>query len=511
MERFDVIVVGAGSSGGVIAARLTENPDCRVLLLEAGPDFPNEEAVPPLFTVSGEHSWKTAGLPEFDWDLVNTDRSGTLGGRTVRLPRGRLMGGTSMVNATIAARGAPFDYDRWAAMGNPGWAWKDLLPLFVKIETDVDFGDQPIHGNKGPLVIQRYKPESWAPVNRMMYEACVELGIREAPDLNALDAHAGVVGAMPHNRYKEVRLGTLVTYIREARRRPNLTIRANSVVDRVILSKGKAESVVYLDAAGIEKTAAADQIVLSAGVYNSPAILQRSGIGPAAWLEPLGIKVAADLAVGRNLLDHPGFGMLFKGRGVGVTTGRSFVADVRSPADAAGEPVWQTHPFPVDEEEGIAGFWTYLTRQDARGEVIIRSRDPRHAPLIDHRYNTVERDRKNFAAARTFFAEMLATNAFRRLGAEFIDRIDRPIAEALAGGVGAAHHQAGTTRMGPASDREAVVGADLRVHGFDNLRVADTGIYPDNVMHNTNLTAVVVGEKAAGFVSAALGQQAQVA
>ena len=132
-------------------------------------------------------------------------------------------------------------------------------------------------------------------------------------------------------------------------------------------------------------------------------------------------------------------------------------------------------------------------------------------PLIDHRYNTVERDRKNFAAARTFFAEMLATNAFRRLGAEFIDRIDRPIAEALAGGVGAAHHQAGTTRMGPASDREAVVGADLRVHGFDNLRVADTGIYPDNVMHNTNLTAVVVGEKAAGFVSAALGEQAQVA
>ena len=173
--------------------------------------------MPPLFTVSGEHSWKTAGLPEFDWDLVNTDRSGTLGGRTIRLPRGRLMGGTSMVNATIAARGAPFDFDRWAAMGNTGWSWADLLPLFRKIETDRDFGDQPIHGKDGPLVIQRYRPESWAPVNRMMYDACVELGMREAPDLNALDAHAGVVGAMPHNRFKEVRLGTLVTYIRQAR------------------------------------------------------------------------------------------------------------------------------------------------------------------------------------------------------------------------------------------------------------------------------------------------------
>ena len=118
MERFDVIVVGAGSGGGVVAARLTENPDCRVLLLEAGPDFPREEEIPPLFTVSGEHSWKTAGLPEFDWDFYNTDRSGTLNGRSIWLPRGRLMGGTSMVNATIAARGAPFDFDRWAAMGN---------------------------------------------------------------------------------------------------------------------------------------------------------------------------------------------------------------------------------------------------------------------------------------------------------------------------------------------------------------------------------------------------------
>ncbi len=268
-----------------------------------------------------------------------------------------------MVNATIAARGAPFDFDRWAAMGNKGWAWKDLLPLFIAIENDVNFGGDPIHGRDGPIVIQRYRPQSWAPVNRAMYDACLELGVREAPDLNALDAHAGVVGPMPHNRYKEVRLGTLVTYVRAARGRPNLTIYAGRHVDRIVLEGDRAKGVTYLDAAKERRTAFADEIVISAGVYNSPAILHRSGIGPAEWLRPLGIDVVADLPVGRNLTDHPGFPMLFRAQGLGVTTGRFFAANVRGPANARGEPEWQTHPFPVDEEEHTAGFWTYLTRQ----------------------------------------------------------------------------------------------------------------------------------------------------
>ena len=179
---------------------------------------------------------------------------------------------------------------------------------------------------------------------------------------------------MPHNRYKEVRLGTLVTYIRSARKRPNLTIKAGALVDRVNLSGHKAEGVTYVDSTGQSATVLADQVIISAGVYNTPAILQRSGIGPSEWLKPLGIAVAADLPVGKNLLDHPGFGMLFKGKGLGVTTGRNFVADVRAPANADGEPPWQTHPAPVDEEEGVACFWTYLTRQQAQGEVIIQSK-----------------------------------------------------------------------------------------------------------------------------------------
>jgi choline dehydrogenase len=271
-------------------------------------------------------------------------------------------------------------------------------------------------------------------------------------------------------------------------------------VDRILLAGDRAEGVVYRDATGAGQTAHADQIVICAGVYNSPAILQRSGIGPAAWLRPLGIPVAADLPVGRNLLDHPGFGMRFRADGLGVMTGRLFVADVRGPANADGEPEWQTHPFPIDEEEDVAGFWTYLTRQEAEGEVRITAADPTAPPLIDHRYNTRERDRKRFADARAFFQAMLAAPAFQRLGARWLDDPHLPIAQALAEGMGPAHHQAGTVRMGPAGDPAAVVGPDLRVHGFDNLRVADTSIYPDNVMHNTNLTALVVGEMAARLV-----------
>src|SRR5207247_9820804 len=137
----------------------------------AAASLPTAGGLPPLLPGSGEPSGRTAVLPQFDWERANTDGGGTLGGGTLRLPRGRLVGGTSTVNATIAARGAPFDYDRWAAMGNKGWAWSDLLPLFIAIENDVDFGEEPIHGRDGPIVIQRYRPQHWAPVNRAMYDA----------------------------------------------------------------------------------------------------------------------------------------------------------------------------------------------------------------------------------------------------------------------------------------------------------------------------------------------------
>jgi choline dehydrogenase len=499
-EHFDVVIVGAGSSGGATAAKLSEDPARRVLLLEAGPDFPYEAELWPQFVVSGEHSWRVSGIPELDWNFYDRDRAGRRGGRPIRLPRGQLVGGSSMVNATIAARPAPFDLDRWASLGCTGWDWESLLPTFIAIENDLDFGSEEHHGTDGPIVIQRYKEASWTPVNRVFAEACEALGISHSGDLNGRDADAGVFGRLPHNRFKEVRLGTLVTYIRSARRRPNLVIRAQHHVDRVLFREGRAHGVSVLTAQG-HHDVHADEIVVSAGVYNTPALLQRSGIGDPSLLEALGIPVVAPLpAVGRNLTDHPGVAFFFRAEGIAATAGRMLATMWRGPADEKGEPWWQTHPFPVDEEEGICGFWSFLCRQEASGSVAIRSADPRQAPVIDHDYLGAANDIARFADAWKANQALLATPPFRRHGAKFLEP-DPDLPRYFNAHLASAHHQSGTCRMGQ-DPSTSVVDAELKVHGIDRLTIADSSIFPDTIMHNTNLTCTVIGEVAARLIAA---------
>lgn len=493
MEHFDVVVVGSGTSGGVIAARLSEDPACRVLLLEAGPDFPDEEELPPLFVVSGGQSWFPAGIPELDWGYWNEPLPN---GHRVRLARGRLVGGSSMVNGCVAVRGAPFDYDRWAGFGNPGWAWDDLLPYFVEIENDLDFGHEPHHGSEGPIAIRRYPERHWDPIHHAFVEACVDLGLTYEPDLNAPHASVASVGPWPQNRLREVRLGTLVTYIRAARRRPNFTLRGNALADRVLLDGTRATGVRYVDGDGRVVDVGADRVVVACGAYSTPPLLQRSGIGPADHLRSLGIEPVLDLPVGHNLLDHPNCAIRFHAPALSERIGRLFLTNCRGPIGLGGEPEWQAMPIPWDEVDGTAGVIICLNRGEPEGTVLATSADPSAAPRIDHRYLAAEGDLVRFEHAFEFFREAIARPAFAQHGARELTA-GVPAREIVATGVQTAQHPVGTCRMGPADDPRTVVGPDLAVHGAEGLLVADSSIFPDNVMNNTNLTCFVIGEIAA--------------
>lgn len=507
---YDDIIVGAGSSGAVLAARLSEDPDHGVLLLEAGPDYQTVEATPPevldgnIFT-GFAHNWG------FQAEAVP--------GRMVPLPRGKLTGGSSAVNGTIALRGVPADYDEWAALGNSEWGWQGVLPDFRRLEHDPEGGD--LHGTGGPIPIHRWTAETFAPVARAFIAACRRLGYDEVTDHNHPESTG--VGSAPVNQRDGTRISTAIGYLLAARPRLNLTIRPDCLVDRVLFDGTRAIGVV-VESGGQQQRVYGKRVTLSAGAVASPPILLRSGIGPKSDLLALGIASLVDLpGVGANLIDHPSFIVpVIPKPGVchlGLPAVQALLRCTTPGSDEFNDlQIWMFNRADVAAftTKGAAtsgdelGYLLYvsLQRPRSRGRLTLTGADPHLPPVIALNLAADPADMRRLVAAARLCWQLVTSPEVMHF-AESIPPFfegtmdsDAAIAEAIRARVTHTSHASGTAKMGPDSDPMAVVDQYCRVKGVDGLRVVDASVMPNIVRANTNLTCIMIGEKVAGWMRA---------
>jgi choline dehydrogenase len=506
---YDDIVVGAGSSGAVVAARLSEDGDRSVLLLEAGPDY-----VAPEFTPADLLDPTDISVASHDWgfDAIAVPN------RSIPFPRGRVTGGSSAVNGTVALRGSPGNYDEWAATGNEGWSWRDVLPFFRKLEDDQEeAGD--LHGAGGPIPIRRWKPEELVPVEQAFFAYCRRAGFIEVRDHNDPDATG--VGPIPVNQRGGIRVSTAIGYLLPARHRLNLTIRANCHVHRILFDGTRATGL-ELDCDGVVQWVLARRVTLSAGAIASPAILMRSGIGPAVDLRALGIDVLVDSpGVGANLLDHPNAGAIVIPKGGAPDTRTPFIQMmVRYTASGSNDFNDMQFNFlthsdlslrqpQIAEQIGasiVMSLTASLQRPRSRGHMSLASADPHEAPRIDLDYCTDPEDMRRMIEGVRMCWEASQSPEL----APFVDRVapldeetvrsDDALADYIRNTARTTFHPVGTARMGPDGDRNAVVDAHGRVRGVDGLRVVDASIMPNIVNCNTNLTSIMIGERVAAWM-----------
>lgn len=520
MAEFDYVIVGAGSAGCVLANRLTERPDVSVLLIEAGgSDRAMNVRIPAAFS----KLFKT----KRDWDY-GTEPEPHLAGRSLYIPRGKMLGGSSSMNAMIYIRGNRADYDGWAAHGAEGWGYADVLPYFKRAENN-ERGEDAFHGVGGPLNVADQRHPN--PLTERFVAAGEELGLGHSDDFNA--ARQEGVGLFQVTQKRGRRWSAANGYLRPAMRRPNLTVKTDALVRRVVIERERAVAVEYDRGDETVIARARGEVILSGGAINTPQLLMLSGIGAPDHLREFGIRVVADNAnVGAHLQDHPVALMSW------ATTAKGTLAEAEKPVSLArylltsggllssnvGEaggfvhtraglsaPDLQFHFAPSYFQDH--GFETHdgpafsigptLVAPQSRGSVRLASADPAAHPRVLGNFLGEREDVDALLRGVEIAREMTATAAFGELtgaplqpGPEVASRAETE--QWLRRRAGLIYHPSCTARMG--SPEDSVVDESLRVHGVDGLRVVDTSVMPTVTRGNTNAPTVMIAEKAADLI-----------
>lgn len=498
-----VVVVGGGTAGAIVAARIAERGDRTVVLIEAGPDFPDPEATPPVLrygaysegrVTTRDYSWK--------WETVLTADGGT----PYTLHSGKVIGGGSSVNGQVWLRGLPEDFDdNWAGRGAKDWTWEQVAPWYAAIERDLDF---PAHGDAGPVRVRRVPPGQWHPLHAGFVDACLDNGFAHCPDLNA--AGATGVGPQPFNNDDGLRLSSAFTHLLPVRGRGSLRVLGDHHAERIVFDGDRAAAVVALDPSGREITVRAGQeIVLAAGALGTPWLLLRSGVGPAKQLARQGIPVVADLTgVGGSLREHPQVGVRWRAkREVDPTSARAPVAlRLTAPGSRLRDDLKIS--IAAVEDGGGAGIQAsvFLMLALSAGSVTLAP-DPRARPVVDLAFLADPEDRRRMRDAVRLTVELVESSAaLRPIVGPRLSPVDTELADDrvldgwLRRTVQGTFHPSSTCAIGDPGSPAAVVGQEGELYGVRGLRVVDASVMPDSVRANLNATVGATAERLAAAV-----------